>query len=383
MKVRTVTAGVHVHFSDLDLQMEKTGRFLGRAKDLFNDNGMEVQTLRISTQSWITYLINRTEDGLINSVKDIEASARKNGIDFISVGPSITPTFIKSIPKILSETTFVCTSAFLGDLISGPIEDNIIAASEMVKEISKISQDGSRNFMFASTASCPPDIPFFPAAYHGGGISSFSIGMESGDVVNRAAERTSDLKEFERFLGHLYNQELEKVQGVCLELESSSDLEFRGIDLSFAPGLDGGCSIANAMESLIGSPFGSNGTLSAASAITRSLSDVTVRRCGYSGLMLPVMEDEGLANAADAGALDLQKLLLYSSVCGTGLDAVPIPGETTADRIASVLRDVAYLSTKLNKPLSARLLPIPGRGSGETTDLGSEYLRDCSILPLI
>jgi hypothetical protein len=383
MKVRTVTAGIHVHFSDMDLQIEEAGQLLKRSRESFNDNGIEVQTLRLSTQSWITYLINRSEEGLLSSIREVEKSARRQGIDFISVGPAITPSMIELVPRILRETTFVCTSAFLGDIVTGPLEDNIRAASGVIAEVSQISRDGSRNFMFASTASCPPDIPFFPAAYHGGGNPSFTIGMESGDIIARAVERTSSLAEFERFLGHLYDQELRNAEHVCEGLSEKSPFEFRGIDISFAPGLDKGSSIALSMEKLTGSPFGSNGTLSAAAAITRALSDVTVKRCGYNGLMLPILEDEGLAAAADLGSLDLQKLLLYSSVCGTGLDAIPIPGETSVERIASILRDVSYLSVKWDKPLSARLLPIPGRVSGEMTDLGSEYLLDCSILPLI
>lgn len=383
MKVRTVTAGIHIHFSDLDRQMEEAGSFLNSAKDLFNDSGIEVQTVRLSTQPWTTFLINRSREGLLSEVKEIEASARRNGIDFISVGPSITSAFIEQVPKMLEETTYVCTSAFLGDRITGPLEDNIQAASRAIKEVSVISPDGSRNFMFSSTASCPPDIPFFPAAYHGGGASSFTLGMESGDMVKIAAERTSHLKEFERFLCHLYDQELKKVEKICFEISSRSLYDYRGIDLSFAPGLDESCSIASAIEKITGSPFGSSGTLSATASITRSLTNVTVKRCGYSGLMLPVMEDKGLARSADLGSLDIQKLLLYSAVCGTGLDTVPIPGDAPVDRIASVLRDVAYLSIKWDKPLSARLLPIPGRTSGEMTNLNSEYLRDCAILSLI
>jgi len=137
------------------------------------------------------------------------------------------------------------------------------------------------------------------------------------------------------------------------------------------------------MERLTGSPFGSHGTLAAAATITRSLEPIEIKKCGYNGLMLPILEDEGLASSADMGSLDLQKLLLYSSVCGTGLDAVPLPGDTSEERIASVLRDVAYLSFKWDKPLSARLLPIPEKTAGEKTDLNSPYLRDCSILSVI
>ena len=41
--------------------------------------------------------------------------------------------------------------------------------------------------------------------------------------------------------------------------------------------------------------FGEAGTLTIARIITEILSQLTVKKCGYSGLMLPVLEDHGLA----------------------------------------------------------------------------------------
>jgi hypothetical protein len=259
--------------------------------------------------------------------------------------------------------------------------DNINAASRAILQISNISPDSSRNFMFASIASVPPDVPFFPAAYHGGGTPSITIGTESGDIVYKAAERSGDLKEMESLLGHMHDQEMRKIEDVVNS--AGPGYEYRGIDVSFAPGLSQGASIAAAIEKISGSPFGSQGTLSTAASITRSLSRVNVKKWGYNGLMLPVLEDEGLGRSADLGSLDLQKLLLYSSVCGTGLDAVPIPGETSPERIDAILSDITYLSLRWEKPLSARILPIPGKSAGEMTDLDSPYLRDCSIIPVI
>jgi uncharacterized protein (UPF0210 family) len=98
--------------------------------------------------------------------------------------------------------------------------------------------------------------------------------------------------------------------------------------------------------------------------------------------MLPVLEDEGLGRGADNGSYSVQDLLLYSSVCGTGLDAVPLPGAVSVPKLASTILDTASLSYKWNKPLSARLLPIPSKKAGDMTDLDSPYLRDCSIVSL-
>jgi uncharacterized protein (UPF0210 family) len=194
-------------------------------------------------------------------------------------------------------------------------------------------------------------------------------------------ERSRELNEFTSLLSHIYSERLKEIEGIAVSL--SKDIGYKGIDLSYAPGLEENASIALAIDRMIGAPFGSQGTLSACAAITSSLSEVPVKRCGYSGLMLPVLEDIGLGAGTDIGAFDIQKLLLYSSVCGTGLDAVPIPGDTPLSKLSATLRDVAYMSNKLRKPLSARLLPIPNKSAGDRTDLGSPYLNDCSIMSLI
>jgi uncharacterized protein (UPF0210 family) len=90
--------------------------------------------------------------------------------------------------------------------------------------------------------------------------------------------------------------------------------------------------------------------------------------------MLPVLEDVVLGRCWTEGRVDVHRLLLYSSVCGTGLDAIPLPGESSTASIAHLLLDVATLAQRLNKPLSARLFPVPGKRAGEYTTFTSPYL---------
>ena len=80
--------------------------------------------------------------------------------------------------------------------------------------------------------------------------------------------------------------------------------------------------------------------------------------------MLPVLEDVGLGERSEAGYFNLDSLLLYSSVCGTGLDTIPIPGDASRSQLAAILTDVAALSTRLAKPLSVRLFPCPRMQGG-------------------
>jgi hypothetical protein len=80
--------------------------------------------------------------------------------------------------------------------------------------------------------------------------------------------------------------------------------------------------------------------------------------------------------------LGITDLLLYSAVCGTGLDTIPIPGDASVDQIQAVLLDVAALALRLNKPLTARLMPIPGKKAGDDTGFDFEFFANSKVLSL-
>jgi len=112
------------------------------------------------------------------------------------------------------------------------------------------------------------------------------------------------------------------------------------------------------------------------------LKNLKIKTCGYSGLMLPVLEDPVLARRAAEGRYSVRELLLYSSVCGTGLDVVPLPGDTPANDLAALIRDVAALSTKLHKPLSARLFLVPGTKAGDRAEFNNPFLTSSVVMKL-
>ncbi len=107
-----------------------------------------------------------------------------------------------------------------------------------------------------------------------------------------------------------------------------------------------------------------------------------LKKTGFSGVMLPVLEDSVLAERWAEGALTLSDILSYSAVCGTGLDAIPLPGEITQQQIERILGDVASLSVKWSKPLTARLLPVAGKHAGDRTDFTDPRLVNTTLQPL-
>jgi hypothetical protein len=104
-----------------------------------------------------------------------------------------------------------------------------------------------------------------------------------------------------------------------------------------------------------------------------------VKQIGYSGLMVPVMEDKLLAQRWAESTYNIDSLLAYSAVCGTGLDTVPLPGDVSLEQMDRMYADVASLATKWNKPLSARLQPIPNKKSGDQTDFQDPYLFNTTL----
>jgi len=142
-------------------------------------------------------------------------------------------------------------------------------------------------------------------------------------------------------------------------------------------------SIVTALELCGYGSVGSSGTLAVVAALTAALKNLAGSTPGYNGVMLPVLEDAMLGQRWAAGLVSIQQLLLYSSVCGTGLDTIPLAGDTPDDAIAHLLLDVATLALRLCKPLSARLFPVSGKRDGEYTNFTSPYLTNTIVRRLV
>jgi uncharacterized protein (UPF0210 family) len=161
-----------------------------------------------------------------------------------------------------------------------------------------------------------------------------------------------------------------------------SGCHFQGLDCTPAPFPDKEISLGTALETLGVPGVGMAGSLAAASLLAEALNRGIYQRVGFNGLMLPVLEDATLAQRAAEGTLSIQDLMLYSAVCGTGLDCIPLPGDTTVEQLYALLLDTAVLSLRLNKPLTARLMPIPGKTAGETTRFDFGYFANSRVMRL-
>ena len=382
-RIRTITAGVPMTSGDDLAALDKAASFLNAARTRYADLGYEVQTIRIATQPLTSYLTNwRSEQGL-RTIEIFDSFAVEHGIMF-NIGPLITvdrydPDLAEWVVEMNSRTRNISCTVHVASDQDGVHRKTAHTAAEIIAELARKSADGEGNFRFAATAFCPPGTPFFPAAYHDG-AASFAIGLETPHLLEAAFRETSDIESAQSRLREVLNSAMKPVAEQAEVIAGQTGRRYLGIDVSPAPGPD--ASIGAAIEALSGAPFGSMSTLSACAAITDVLKTLDVQTCGYSGLMLPVLEDPVLAQRAEEGRYGVSELLLYSTVCGTGLDVIPLPGDTSVDSMRKLITDVASLSNKYKKPLSARLFPVPGLKAGDHATFTNPFLMDSIIMKL-
>ncbi|MFZ3380023.1 MAG: DUF711 family protein [Candidatus Acidiferrales bacterium] len=382
-KVRAITAFVRLDRAAYQAQIQDALQFLRSAKAAIEKSGYEVETLRITTQPFPEYTRGLSDDQVLAFFRDYDALAAKEGFD-AAIGPAMLkdaddPHEAELLGKIIAQ------SKILEGSVSIAGEDGIHwraihAAAGVIKYLEANTPHSQGNFNFTAAAWVPSGTPFYPASYYTGEGKQFAIGLESANVVSEVLASTMSPTEAEERLKNTLGAHAAKIEKTAMEVSAASGWRYGGIDLSPAPMKD--VSIGRAIENFLGAPVGSSGTLTTAALITRALNAIPVKQAGYSGLMLPILEDTVLAQRWSEGRLSIDALLAYSAVCGTGLDTIPMPGDVTQKQLEAILGDVASLSAKWHKPLSARLQPVAGKKPGEMTEFDDPYLVNTKIQPL-
>jgi uncharacterized protein (UPF0210 family) len=314
----------------------------------------------------------------------LEAACKASGIQYVSLGAPradhrLAPLeLIDEIPGALAATEDVFASVQIASFESGINLRAIEATARAVRTLADLRPDGFGNFRFAALANVPPGSPFFPAAHHRGNAAAFAVGTEGAPLAVQAFEHARNLDEARANLVGAVEAASAAIARVAEDLAARFSFQFAGIDFSLAPFPEESQSIGTAIERLTGVPFGEHGTLFAAGFLTDCLQRAHFPRAGFSGLMLPVLEDATLARRSSLYSVD--SLLLYSTVCGTGLDTLPLPGDTSAGALAAILLDLSTLAVKLNKPLTARLIPITGLRAGDRTRYDFQYFANAHVL---
>jgi len=377
MRIRSITCLVNATGDAI----QAAGRLANEARTAFENAGLAVQTTRLATQP-----LSLLGGDPVRRALDLWAQCAAAGMDYLSVGPVLADTpgvdlsYIERIPDLIRASGAV----FCGVLVARRGHGINLAAVRRtawaIRDIAHTTDLGFGNLRLAALANVGPGAPFFPAAYHDGGAPAVAIATESADLAVAVFSEAGSLDQVRNRLVDAVEAAARQIDSVVRPLAERHDFRFAGIDLTLAPFPEQARSIGQAIERLGVDRVGAAGTLFAASFITDCLRRSAYSRCGFNGLMLPVLEDATLAERSRDGLFTVNDLLLYSAVCGTGLDTVPLPGDVTEEELAGILLDMAALAIRLDKPLTARLMPVPGAQAGDMTTFDFDFFANGRVL---
>ena len=383
-RIRAITGFVTIDAKSYPAQIAEAVTFLSQVRDAVKAAGYDVAGIRISTQPFPEFTRGLSHTDAMAVLTGIGELAAK-----LRFSPNIGPAMVKDTDDIAPVDLAIDLLSIPGNRLNANIivagDDGIHwnavkQAARIIRSVGERSPQGQGNFNFAAIAMLKPYGPFYPGAWHpGGGPRSFAIGLEAASVVMDVFSREHDPRTAGKALTDALAVHARAVEAAAMKAAAGSQWTYAGIDPTPAPG--GNVSIGAAIESFTGAPFGSPGTETAAGIITRAVKDVPVKQTGYSGLMIPVLEETVLTRRWTEGTYGLDSILAYSAVCAGGVDTVPLAGDTSEADIARIIGDVATLAFKWNKPLAARLLPAPGKQAGEMTAF-SGALSNAIIQPL-
>jgi uncharacterized protein (UPF0210 family) len=383
-RIRAITAFVKIDRTNYKSQLADANKMLQAAKAEFVKAGYEVQTVRITTQPFPQYVKGLSDADALALLDSLDKLAGDGGYAF-NIGPATVTEDVASfelLGRFLAHAQHTNASAIVaGD--DGIHWNAIHASAKLVKYLEDNSPHSQGNFSFTPTAFLPAYAPFFPGSWfdgHDGSGHKFAVGWEGANIVQEAFAPKQDHSMASERLKTAFAREAKPVEAIAERIAKSSGWEYLGLDPTPAPLKD--VSIGAAIESYTGQPLGSSGTMTAAFIITDAVKTIPVKQIGYRGLMIPVMEDARIAQRWSEGRINLDSLLSYSSICGTGLDTIPLPGDVTEEQLARIIGDVATLAFKWKKPLTARLQPVKGRKAGEMSEFDSQYLVNAKLQPL-
>ena len=412
LDVRTITLGISLLdciTSDLD-QLNKNihDKIYNAAKDLVSTGeqisrefGIPIVNKRISVTpiALIGGAACKTKEDFASIAKTLDTVAKEVGVNFIGgysalVSKGMTPAdklLIESIPLALSTTDLVCSSINVGSTKTGINMDAVRLMGTIVNETAEATKENDSLGCAKLVIFCnaPDDNPFMAGAFHGVTEADkiINVGVSGPGVVKTALEKVRG-ESFE-VLCETIKKTAFKVtrvgQLVAKEASERLGVPFGIIDLSLAPTPAIGDSVADILHEIGVEHAGAPGTTAALALLNDQVKKGGVMASSYvgglSGAFIPVSEDQGMINAVEAGALTLEKLEAMTCVCSVGPDMIAIPGDTKDTTIAGIIADEMAIGMINQKTTAVRLIPVIGKGVGETVEFGG-LLGYAPIMPV-
>ena len=412
LDVRTITIGISLlDCMDSDLQRLNDkiyDKITTVAKDLVkvgqeieHDYCIPIVNKRISVTpiAMVGSAACKCPEDYVTIAQTLDRAAKTVGVNFIGgysalVSKGMTTAdeyMIRSIPQALACTEFVCSSVNVGSTKTGINMDAVRLMGEVIKETAERTKDSDSLGCAKLVVFCnaPDDNPFMAGAFHGvtEADAIINVGVSGPGVVKTALEAVRG-ESFE-VLCETIKKTAFKVtrvgQLVAQEASKRLGIPFGIIDLSLAPTPAIGDSVAGILEEIGLEYAGAPGTTAALALLNDQVKKGGIMASSYvgglSGAFIPVSEDQGMIDAVQANALTLEKLEAMTCVCSVGLDMIAIPGDTKATTISGIIADEMAIGMINQKTTAVRLIPVIGKGVGETVEFGG-LLGYAPIMPV-
>jgi uncharacterized protein (UPF0210 family) len=399
LDIRTVTLGLSLRDCARDSiegtaerVREKIGRTAGQLVSTVDEIGNEIGIRVANKRIAVTPISILTEGATGNPVdlgRAIDEAAASVGVDFVGGYSALVhkgftrkeSEFLDSIPEALASTERLCSSVNVATTRAGINMDAVARVGRLIKDAAERTRErsGLACAKFVCFANAVEDNPFMAGAFHGIGEPEavLNVGVSGPGVVNHAvqhAPKDLPLHELAEIIKKLSFKLARAGELVGREAARRLGIPFGIIDLSLAPTPVPGDSVANIIEAMGFERAGAHGTTAALALLTDAVKKGGAMASnsvgGMSGAFIPVSEDAGMIEAVRAGALTLEKLEAWTSVCSVGIDMVAVPGSTSAETIAAIIADEMAIGVMNNKTTAVRIIPVPGRDVGEMVEFG-------------
>ena len=390
MDIRTFTLGFDWQGRD-KAELKRQVDQLGKASEqACASAGIRIRTRRVVVPPMVVS-DNPDNEHIAAIVRWLSELCAECGIRWFCVPFEAFGQDMRGVASIALEIARRFDNAFINLIVAkdGQINrEGILHTARLMKSVSRLSNNGYHNFRLGASFQCDANGPFFPFTWHEG-CDKFAIGVEMVptmvEVIATAQDRKLETLR-ETLLARLV-PELAAVEAVGRAIEASTGITYAGLDASLAPFPDSDeGSVARIIELLGVDGFGSHGTLFLTSFLTDLIAEMLQRSAataiGFNGVMYSLLEDTRLGINAAAKEFTMDSLLAYATMCGCGVDMVPVPGDVFEEELASIMMDVAAIATRLDKPLGARILPVPGGREHEFTKFCYDFLHNTRIQKL-
>jgi uncharacterized protein (UPF0210 family) len=381
--------------------LKVAGKIKKTAEDISTEFGVPIVNKRISITpiSLVGAACCKTSADYVKIAKTLDSVAAEVGVNFLGgysavVSKGMTQSdrlLIESIPEALACTERICSSVNVGSTKTGINMDAVRLMGETIKKAAEMTaeRDSFGCAKLVVLCNAPDDNPFMAGAFHGVTESDaiINVGVSGPGVVKCALEQVRG-KSFE-VLCETIKKTAFKItrvgQLVAQEASRRLGIPFGIIDLSLAPTPAIGDSVADILQEIGLEKAGAPGTTAALALLNDQVKKGGVMASSYvgglSGAFIPVSEDQGMIEAAECGALTIEKLEAMTCVCSVGLDMIAIPGDTPASTISGIIADESAIGMINQKTTAVRIIPVIGKTVGDNVEFGG-LLGHAPVMPV-